>query len=269
MFGGGDAVMGFAPLAVATPDSGGAVVINWIHPNHLGVPLLTLDASGNPAATPNDYLLPGFPGQARVLADLYYNRYRDYDPTTGRYIQADPIGLGGGSNLYGYAGGNPANMIDPDGLQARTLGGILWRFLTVPIIMPSPMSGPDDDAQPIRSNRPPFCELCTETKTRAMAMIQAYAYAGMTGCGSGCEPDVFPIPWDQYRPRSGRDWAEFRKIHPGGQMGHWGPRGRVEEHPVGHMDPPGRKSPWWHLCPHFHATNQEGIEEIFAYKPGT
>jgi hypothetical protein len=63
----------------------GTVVLNWLHGGHLGVPLLTLDATGNPATTANDYLLPGFPGQARVLPDLYYNRYRDYDPTTGRY----------------------------------------------------------------------------------------------------------------------------------------------------------------------------------------
>jgi uncharacterized protein RhaS with RHS repeats len=77
-WGGDDGVGGYASLAVATPDAGGTVVLNWLH----GGPL---DATGNPATTANDYLLPGFPGQARVLPDLYYNRYRDYDPTTGRY----------------------------------------------------------------------------------------------------------------------------------------------------------------------------------------
>jgi hypothetical protein len=49
------------------------------------------------------------------MADLYYNRYRDYDPVTGRYIQADPIGLAGGANGYIYAGANPVNRVDPDG----------------------------------------------------------------------------------------------------------------------------------------------------------
>jgi RHS repeat-associated protein len=104
------------PLAVATPDLLGAIRLNWVHGNHLGVPLATTDAGGNPATTPNDYLAPGFPGQSRVLPDLYYNRYRDYDPATGRYIQADPIGLSGGSNVFLYAAGNPINLTDPIGL---------------------------------------------------------------------------------------------------------------------------------------------------------
>jgi RHS repeat-associated protein len=114
-FGGGDGVGGYAPLAVATPDSLGAIQINWVHGNHLGVPRVTTDSAGNPAATPNDYLLPGFPGQSQVFADFYYNRYRDYDSATGRYVQADPIGLAGGSNPYLYAEGNPINVTDPDG----------------------------------------------------------------------------------------------------------------------------------------------------------
>jgi RHS repeat-associated protein len=116
-FGGDDGVGGYAPLAVATPDSGGTIQLNWVHGNHLGVPIVTTDASGNAATTPNDYLAPGFPGQSRTLADLYYNRYRDYDPTTGRYIQADPIGLEGGGNSYLYAEANPIRFTDPLGLQ--------------------------------------------------------------------------------------------------------------------------------------------------------
>jgi uncharacterized protein RhaS with RHS repeats len=36
---------------------------------------------------------------------------------TGRYIAADPLGLGGGSNLCAYAGGDPINAVDTEGLQ--------------------------------------------------------------------------------------------------------------------------------------------------------
>ncbi len=96
----------------------GAILLNWVHGNHMGVPLIISDASGNPAPAA-DYAAPGFPGQSRTLADLYYNRYRDYDPTTGRYIQADPIGLAGDVNPYSYAGGNPVTGMDPMGLQYR------------------------------------------------------------------------------------------------------------------------------------------------------
>ncbi|CAM0556998.1 hypothetical protein EHLJMEHL_02086 [Vreelandella titanicae] len=47
---------------------------------------------------------------------LYYNRHRYYYPQQGRYISQDPIGLRGGTNLYGYVS-NPTGMVDPLGLE--------------------------------------------------------------------------------------------------------------------------------------------------------
>jgi len=49
------------------------------------------------------------------LLPAHYNYYRDYDPSIGRYIQSDPIGLRGGANTYGYVGGAPLTHIDPYG----------------------------------------------------------------------------------------------------------------------------------------------------------
>lgn len=44
--------------------------------------------------------------------------HRVYDPETGRYISADPIGLAGGINLYAYVDNDPVNFVDPTGLKS-------------------------------------------------------------------------------------------------------------------------------------------------------
>ena len=70
-------------------------------------------------------LQTGYPGQLQDSATgLYQNWHRDYDPALGRYIEADPIGLGGGSNRYGYANANPTNLTDPTGEFVPILIGI-------------------------------------------------------------------------------------------------------------------------------------------------
>ena len=47
---------------------------------------------------------------------LYYG-YRFYNPTDGRWLSRDPIGEGGGINLYGMVGNEPMNAVDLLGLR--------------------------------------------------------------------------------------------------------------------------------------------------------
>jgi RHS repeat-associated protein len=48
--------------------------------------------------------------------NLYYNRARYYDPTTGRFLGEDPIRFKGGNNFYVYVRNNPVKLVDPSGL---------------------------------------------------------------------------------------------------------------------------------------------------------
>ncbi len=71
---------------------------------------------GGVHASTGDPIALRFPGQwFQSESGLHQNWMRDYDPTTGRYIQADPLGLVDGASVYGYAQGNPGRYVDPRG----------------------------------------------------------------------------------------------------------------------------------------------------------
>jgi RHS repeat-associated protein len=114
-----------------------------VHADHLNTPRRLTDASkavkwqwpysgfgeiapqSTPAAgqAPLNYSLR-YPGQIDDGNGLFYNWHRFYDPRVGRYTKADPIGLEGGWNRFGYVGANPVSYIDPDGRFAlNAVGG--------------------------------------------------------------------------------------------------------------------------------------------------
>jgi RHS repeat-associated protein len=67
-----------------------------------------------------------FPGQyADPESGLHYNYFRHYDPDTGRYASADPLGLDGGPDPHSYVR-NPVSWADPLGLAPYNTERILW-----------------------------------------------------------------------------------------------------------------------------------------------
>ena len=121
----------------AATGGGQVVPVYYIQPDHLNTPRVITDSSnnvvwrwdntepfGNNVANENPSGLgtftynPRFPGQYFDReTNLHYNYYRDYDPSSGRYIEVDPLGLAGGSlSPYAYVDGNPLTGFDPLGL---------------------------------------------------------------------------------------------------------------------------------------------------------
>ena len=65
-----------------------------------------------------------FPGQYYdAETGLHYNYFRDYDPSVGRYVESDPIGLRGGLNTYAYVN-DPLTQLDPLGLMGSGSGSV-------------------------------------------------------------------------------------------------------------------------------------------------
>jgi RHS repeat-associated protein len=92
---------------------------------------LRYDAFGNRIATggaydPSPFQFAGGWGYQSEFATgteqgtgLQYLEQRYYDPAIGRFISADPLGFGGGTNLYDYSDNDPVNEVDPSGLISR------------------------------------------------------------------------------------------------------------------------------------------------------
>jgi RHS repeat-associated protein len=57
-----------------------------------------------------------FVANGQGTTQMLYRRNRYFDPTSGQFTQADPIGIAGGINAFGFAQGDPVNYSDPFGL---------------------------------------------------------------------------------------------------------------------------------------------------------
>jgi len=110
-----------------------------IHNDHLATPQKMTDAAGTVVWTA-DYKPFGeatvtvstitnnlrFPGQYyNAETGLNYNYYRDYNPSIGRYIESDPMGILEGTNhLFVYARNNSIRFKDPLGLDTVGCDGV-------------------------------------------------------------------------------------------------------------------------------------------------
>ncbi|MFT3664274.1 RHS repeat-associated core domain-containing protein [Piscinibacter sp.] len=128
--------LGSTPIAMFVPNGSNPPLVYYIHTDHLATPRIVLNTAGQQrwswlaepfgtsAPNNNPQSLGAFafflrhPGQyADSESGLFYNYFRDYDASTGKYVQSDPIGLGGGINTYAYVEGNPLSYVDPLGLH--------------------------------------------------------------------------------------------------------------------------------------------------------
>ena len=103
-------------------------VTTFIRADHIGRPVFGTNTGGTKVWTASYLPFGGvrtttgtpinarFPGQwFQTESGLHQNWMRDYDPTTGRYLQADPLGRVDEASVYGYAGQNPVMNSDRTG----------------------------------------------------------------------------------------------------------------------------------------------------------
>jgi len=132
-------VAGITKLWSAWFGKGESIV--YLQTNHLGAVEMATDSKGKPIwkanYSPFGKIVPAMtqarssfelnlrlPGQyADKETGLYYNDHRYYDPARGRYLTPDPLGLGGGANVYAYVAANPLRHIDPKGLVLFAFDG--------------------------------------------------------------------------------------------------------------------------------------------------
>ncbi len=77
------------------------------------------DTFGNMTITANGNISQPYTYTSREYdteTGMYFYRARYYDPKVGRFVTKDPIGFGGGINVYAYVGNSPINLSDPYGL---------------------------------------------------------------------------------------------------------------------------------------------------------
>jgi RHS repeat-associated protein len=129
------------PVAAIT--AGMTPVTYWVHTDHIERPVMMTDDT-DAVVWQASYLPYGevysiagsasidyrFPGQwFQLESGLHYNWHRHYDPTTGRYVQPDPLGMPDGPSRWAYVLNSPLMSVDPKGLDSWRNNWLrMWGF---------------------------------------------------------------------------------------------------------------------------------------------
>ena len=135
--------LGDTPVATMRPNGTGFDIFP-IWTDHLNTPRMVTNMAGqvrwewanadpfganaandNPAGLGAFAFNLRFPGQYfDQETGTHYNYFRDYDPSIGRYVQSDPLGINAGLNTYAYVTSNPLAFSDPEGLNPLIARGL-------------------------------------------------------------------------------------------------------------------------------------------------
>jgi RHS repeat-associated protein len=107
----------------ALVDGSGSVVERYVYDPYGKRTIL--DASFNNRSSSSYAFVNGFQGlRLDTTSGFYYFRFRDFSPTLGRFLQADPSGFGAGTNFYRALSDAPTTLVDPYGLMAMGPDGV-------------------------------------------------------------------------------------------------------------------------------------------------
>jgi len=176
--------------------------VYYLHTDHLQTVRLVTESSGNvswrwkqdsafgegSAVTYGQYPMMApmnlrFPGQYYDQeTGLNYNYYRTYDPSTGRYLESDPIGLIAGLNTYSYVGSMPTVQSDSFGLinDSGRLTGLPQEW--------------QDKARANQDNQLSPFEECFWSCMGQQLGLQSLAAAGAVAAGQPITPKRFVTP---------------------------------------------------------------------------
>ena len=181
----------------------------------------TYDSFGNTIATSGTLSNP-FRYAAREFdteTNLYFDRARYYDPSTGRFLEEDPIQFEGSVNFYAYVGNDPVDATDPFGLKC-----IRKLMLVTAYSVPKPGSDWPYFAPKKRGGKPTNAGLGTVAV--ANTNPPPYPY------GSGVSVSNNPDPFGSDFPLAGPDYSGF--VHDTG--GGWDYPGHVPVPPDDWID---------------------------------